>query len=384
MNNKETQLTAALASRLSQLEAQGLRRTLHEVEPLSAREYRMEGKTYLQFASNDYLGLMSGSGPAGTAAGSLGSGASRLITGTHRAHRELEEYLAEAFGAESALLFNSGYAANVSLLSCLFDEGDTILLAKRNHASLVDGARLSAARLRVFQHRDLDTLESALKKAPGKKLIVTDTIFSMDGDVAPLPEICGLAEKYGAEVYADEAHAWGVVGPQGRGVAALTATESRVTIRMGTFGKAAGAFGAAGLMPTVIRDWCIQTARGFVYSTSLPPALVSVIRERWAMVVKADDRRNTLQENARDLRAKLQHQGFDTGLSTTQIIPVILGTPEKALALHRKLRDQGLWVPAIRWPTVPRGTDRLRISLNSEHTREDADRLAAGLGEHIR
>jgi 8-amino-7-oxononanoate synthase len=373
---KPMPLTEHLTAKIRALETAGLRRRLREVTPLNAREYKIDGKRYLQFASNDYLGLAA---ETGAYTGTWGSGGSRLITGTHREHRELEDFLARTFKAESAVLFNSGYAANVSLLSCLLDEGDTLLLDKACHASLVDGARLSPASLRVFQHQELESLEAALKKAKGKILVATDTVFSMDGDVAPLPEMCALCKRYGADLYADEAHAWGVWGPRGNGIAALTGTQDSITVRMGTFGKAGGVCGAAGLMPALIRDWCVQSGRGYVYSTSLPPVIAAAIHERWKVVRQADEKRRRLLATADYLREQLKELGFDTGRSTTQIIPVIFGSPIAAVAAHEKLKEQGIWVPAIRWPTVPKGTDRLRISLNSEHTKADADQLAGAL-----
>jgi 8-amino-7-oxononanoate synthase len=336
--------------------------------------------------SNDYLGLARDPRlkqaviEAVERAERVGSTGSRLLSGNSREWQELESEFAEFAGSEAALYFGSGYAANVGLLCAVLKPHDVVFSDELNHASLIDGIRISGARRVVYAHADLDHLESALRKheaSTGAKLIVTESVFSMEGDVAPLEGLLRLAKNYGAELIVDEAHATGVCGPQGRGIAAELGLQREILAVMHTCGKALASAGAFVCCSGAMRDYLVNRARTFIFSTAMPPYLAGQIRAALHLALEADDRRAHLRKIASTLRDELSAAGLNFGASSTQIVPVILGSNEAALRVAAELQANGFAVKAIRPPTVPAGTARVRLSLTSEISIEDVRRLAA-------
>lgn len=373
------------AEELRELEDAGLRRTLRRLDSPQGRSVSLaRAGTCLNFSSNDYLGLaddeelkshyQSHIGRLGA-----GSGASRLVCGTMAAHFELEEKLAALKRSEAALTFTSGFAAATGTISALCGKDDIVILDKLCHASLIDGARLSGATMRVFPHNDLDRLASHLRWATEKRtektrvLVVTESVFSMDGDLAPLAGICDLKDAHDALLLVDEAHAFGVIGPQGRGLAAALGLESRVDLQMGTFSKAAGLSGGYVCASRAIIDLLVNRARSFIYSTAPTPALAATIGDALDLVC------GTRGEELRAILAA-HREHFLPG-APSAIVPVILGENEAALAASTALQDRGFLVPAIRYPTVPRGSARLRVTLSAAHRPEDIDALKMALAE---
>ena len=299
------------------------------------------------------------------------------MTGHAALHRQLEERLAEFEGSEAALLFSSGFAANMGAIAALAGPGDVVYCDRKNHASLWDGCRLSRADVRVYPHRDCRRLASLLEESHKyrRRLIVTDSLFSMDGDLAPLAELADLAAAYDAMLLVDEAHATGVFGQRGRGVAEHLGVEHRVPIRIGTLSKAIGSVGGfvAGSRPLI--EWLVNRARPYVFSTASPATVAAAALAALDIIRDEPQRRRGLLARAASLRAELARQGWNTGASASQIIPLIVGDPERAVDLSSKLRDRGLFVPAIRPPTVPEGEACLRISLTAGHTEEMIARL---------
>ena len=352
----------------------------------------------LAFCSNDYLGLANHPAlVAALAEGAqrygAGSGASHLVSGHSMAHAALESTLADWMAPQipnaQALYFCTGYMANLALLTALAGEGAAIFADKLNHASLVDGALLSKAPLQRYAHRNLTVLERQLRQSDAAiKLIVTDAVFSMDGDLADLPALLALAERYDAWLVVDDAHGFGVLGPQGQGSLAHFGLRSERLICMGTLGKAAGVGGAfVAAHPTII-DWLVQTARPYIYTTAAPPAIAHALSASLALIAgdEGAQRRAQLQQRIVQLRGELSKMiaaraGMALALadSSTAIQPLIVGDNAAALALSATLEAQGLWVPAIRPPTVPVGTARLRITLSAAHTEADVQRLVAAL-----
>ena len=367
---------------LAGLEDSGLRRQLQEMQGAQARALCHQGREYLNFSSNNYLGLADH--PAlceamarGLREWGVGSGAARLVTGSQAPAHRLEEALAAFKGGEAALLFNSGYHANLGALSCLVGEGDTIFSDALNHASMIDGMRLSHAKKIVYRHNDAGDLREKLSgarkiAAPGAQfLIASETVFSMDGDLAPLHDLLRLAEEFDAWLYLDEAHATGVFGPTGAGLFESIADRGRYAdrvIQMGTLGKALGCFGAYVAGPRVLVDFLINRARPFIYTTALPPALAEAAREALRLVAQEPERRSALWERVRQ---------FDggSGKAVSPIVPILVGGADAALKLSRDLRERGFWVSAIRPPTVPEGTARLRVTLMATHREADVAAL---------
>ena len=287
-------------------------------------------------------------------------------------HTELEKKIAELKGTETVLVFNSGFQANTGLLSTLVGEGDLIFSDALNHASLIDGCRLSRAKTVVYPHCDLSRLEDELKNAPpkGKRLIVTETLFSMDGDEAPLAEIVELAEKYNAMIMVDEAHATGVFGPNGAGIVARLGLGERVLVQMGTLGKALGGFGAYVAGSQALRDLLINRCRSFIFTTSLPPVVLATAIAAIDLLYKEPQLRVTLQNNCRSLKEGLKRLGFCLGQSQSQILPLIVGETHNCMAFSERLLQKGVFAQGIRPPSVPQGTSRLRITLMATHTQE--------------
>ena len=375
-----------LDRRIHDLEAAGLRRSLRPLTSPQGREIILEGRRVLNFCSNDYLGLAADprlAQAAGEALGrrGFGAGASRLVCGDVDEHEALEEELAQFKHTEASLLFGCGYMANAGIIPALVGRGDAVFADKLNHASLVDGVVLSRAAFHRYPHVRMDVLEDMLRKAEDipRKLIVTDTVFSMDGDVAPLGDVCALAKTYDAWVMVDEAHAFGVLGPTGAGLVEAMRLGDAVHVQMGTFSKAAGSYGAYGAGARVLKEVLLNTARSFIFTTALPPSVAAASRCALGIMRTEPWRRDSLLENARCMRAALQQAGFDTGRSTTPIIPVMINDAARAADISRKLLVRGFFVSAIRPPTVPVNTARLRVTVTALHTAEDITRCVEAL-----
>ena len=312
----------------------------------------------------------------------VGGTGSRLLSGQTEEWRELEDSFAKFAGTESALFFTTGYSANLGLLSSLVGKDDVIFSDQFNHASLIDGMRLSGARKVIYPHLNLNVLEDALRQeagAPWRKVIVTESVFSMDGDIAPLPEIANLAEKYNAALIVDEAHATAVHGPGGRGLAVASGLAQRALAIIHTCGKALAAAGAFVCGPAVLKEHLLNHARTFVFSTALPPYFASQIRAAMELAEGMDADRNALLRHAAEFRNSLQAEGFDTGGTASQIVPVMLGTNEATLDAAEHLQREGFSVRGIRPPTVPEGSSRLRLSLTTKIPQEELSRLAHSL-----
>jgi 8-amino-7-oxononanoate synthase len=379
---------AWLTDELHAWEARGLRRRLHErIGPQLGSEVNYEGRAYINFGSNDYLGLAAAPELTAAVAEQLetvgwGAGASPLVTGRGTLHAQLERELARFEGTEAALLFPTGYAANVGAITALVGREDAIFSDAKNHASIIDSCRLSGARLFVYPHNDVDALAKLLAEHAARarrRLIVTDSLFSMDGDFASLPALAQLAEQHDAMLLVDEAHATGVFGHHGRGVSELQDCEAGVHVRVGTLSKALGSHGGFVAGSQMLIDWLANRARPYVFSTAAPEALAAAGLAAIAMVREQPERRTKLLQNAAMLRTKLRSLGLDVGTSQSQIIPVILGDPERTMQASQRLREQGLWVPGIRPPSVPPGESLLRISLSAAHTDQMIERLIEGL-----
>jgi 8-amino-7-oxononanoate synthase len=342
----------------------------------------------VNLCSNDYLGLADNPSlkqaalAAVVRAESVGGTGSRLLSGNAPEWEALESRFADFAGTEAALYFGSGYAANLGLLSSLLKRGDVVFSDAQNHASLIDGIRLSHAEKIIYPHGDLSVLENALRAnagSTGARVIVTESVFSMEGDVAPLDALLRLAKRYGAEVVLDEAHATAVRGPRGRGIAAQLGVERELLAIVHTCGKALASAGAFVCGSRALREYLINHARTFIFGTAMPPYLAGQIRAALDLAGEADEARTHLREVAAMLREGLAAVGIDTGASTTHIVPVLLGSNEAALHVASELQRSGFGVRAIRPPTVPPGTARVRISLTSRITRDDICRLVVAI-----
>lgn len=371
---------------LERIERQGLRRRLQSREGPQGPRVWVEGRELIHFGSNDYLGLAGDRRLAAAAAEALhregwGSGASPLILGRSRAHQRLEEALARFEGTEDALVFPSGYAANMGAIAALVGPGDAVFADRKNHASLWDGCRLSRADVRPYVHGDWEQLDRLLARSPARRrLIVTDGLFSMDGDLAPLRELAEVAHRHGAMLLVDEAHATGVFGQRGRGTAEALGVESHIAVRVGTLSKALGCAGGFVAGSRRLIQWLVNAARPYVFSTAGPAANAAAAMAALSIVEQEPHRRTGLLARAAELRRRLCELGWNVGNSASQIIPLVVGQVDKALRLSARLRQQGLFVPAIRPPTVPDGEACLRISLTAAHTDEMVAALLAALG----
>jgi glycine C-acetyltransferase/8-amino-7-oxononanoate synthase len=363
--------------RLHQLEEQHLLRRLQLIDSEPGPIVTIEGCRVILMASNNYLGLathpkLKHAAVSATERFGVGSGASRLVSGTLPPHQELETALARFKGVEAALVFSSGYLANIGLIPALIGSGGLILVDRLCHASLIDGCKLSGADLRVFRHRDTDQLRTLLARRPAGRdtLIVTDGVFSMDGDLAPLPEVVELADRHGARLLVDDAHGTGVMGPQGRGTLEHFGLESRLPFHMGTLGKAFGTSGAYVAGPAGLIRYLLSTARSFLFTTAPPPATAAASLAALDILRSEPDRRTRLWENRDHFYRGLKTLGFRTTDTVSPIIPVLIGDPDNALDMARLLLKYGVYAPAIRPPTVPKATSRIRTTVTSEHTRE--------------
>ena len=384
-------LLAALDRALTQLDEQRLRRRRRVADTPCAPRVQVDGRPMLAFCSNDYLGLaahplVTEALQEGAARYGVGSGASHLISGHSRAHAVLEERLA-AFVAphiESAraLYFCTGYMANLAVLSALADCDSDLFSESLNHASLIDGARLSRAAVKVYPHGDVDALEKLLAASTAAtKIVTTDSVFSMDGDLASLPALLALCEQYGAWLVVDDAHGFGVLGAHGRGVLEHFGLRSPYLVYMGTLGKAAGVGGAFVAAHATVIEWLVQRARPYIYTTAAAPALAHALLTSLDIIGGAEGRvrRAHLRALIAQLKTALHLRRWRHLPSDTAIQPLIIGANEDALHAAAALYEDGLWVPAIRPPTVPAGTARLRVTLSAAHTAEDVAQLAAAL-----
>jgi len=371
---------------LREREAGGLLRDLAPVAPLGGGKVLIDGREYINFSSNDYLGLSAHPELIRAAREALspvvGSSASRLMTGSTSLHHVLEERVAEFKGKPAAIVFNTGYQANVGIISALCGRGDCIFSDRLNHASIVDGIRLSGAKIFRFRHNDADHLEELLRRARKEyrqALIVTETVFSMDGDLAPVNAIVRLKKEHDCMLMVDEAHATGIFGEKGSGLLEAEGMTGEADIAMGTFSKAFGAFGAYAATSRAMRDYLVNTCRSFVYSTALPPSVIAADLAALDLIKDEPHRRKKLLSNARSFRKKLEKKGLEVR-GDSQIIPVIVGGNKEAVRMSEALKEKGYWVTPVRPPTVPRGQARLRISLTFDHSQEILEKFAEDIG----
>jgi 8-amino-7-oxononanoate synthase len=375
----------ALQKQLDQRKADGLMRQRRLLDSPQAEYIVANGQDYLSFCSNDYLGLANHPKLIATmqaAAGDsgVGSGASNLITGHHRYHDALEKKLAKFVELPAALVFSTGYMANIGVLGALVGRGDAIFADKLNHACLNDGGYYSLAEFHRFAHSDVAALEKLLIASTAKhKLIAVDAVFSMDGDIAPLPDYLRLCEQYDAYLYVDDAHGFGVLGQHGKGSLSHFDLASPRIIYMATLGKAAGVAGAFVSGQQVVIDYLIQTAKSYVYSTPAPPALSATLTESVNLIENGDDLRAHLQHLITTLKQHLRLKNWKLLPSETAVQPLIVGSNHAAVSLSEHLQKLGILVPAIRPPTVPVNTARLRISLSAAHSEQDVIKLAEAL-----
>ena len=381
-----------VGARLAELRDRGLYRRLRLIEGPQGPQVLLGGKQVLLLCSNNYLGLADHKLVREAAAEAAirwgaGSGASRLISGNMEPHRQLESQLARFKGCESALLFGSGYLANTGTIAALAGKGEVVFSDELNHASLIDGCRLAAAETFVYRHADLDHLAWGLKQAGERAaLIVSDGVFSMDGDVAPLPGLLELARNHGARLMVDEAHATGALGPGGRGSVAAAGLSGEVDVLVGTLGKALGSYGAYVCADTEVVDYLLNRARSFVFSTALPPASVGAAAAALELLEAEPQRAELLQANAAALRTGLLAEGLAVNRSETQIVPLEVGDAERTMALCELILERGVFAQGIRPPTVPEGSSRLRFTVMATHTAQelhDAARVVAAAAREV-
>lgn len=378
---------SSLSEELHQLETDGLLRRRRVLESPQGARIVVDGEEYLSFCSNDYLGLASH--PAliealqqGAARFGVGGGASHLVSGHFAAHHDLETQLAEFVGLPRALLFSTGYMANLGIVTALMGRDDEVFADKLNHASLNDAALLSRAKLTRFPHLDLAALEKRLAASRARrKLVVVDAVFSMDGDIAPVPELLALCERFDAWLMLDDAHGFGVLGKDGRGVLGHFAVTSPRIVYMATLGKAAGVAGAFAAGGAEMVEYLLQRARTYIYTTAMPPSLAVATSASLRLIAAESWRRERLAELIGVLRRNLSVSRWQLLPSATAIQPLVIGANRETLEVSEALRQRGIWVPAIRPPTVPKGQARLRISLSTAYRDADVERLAAALNE---
>jgi glycine C-acetyltransferase/8-amino-7-oxononanoate synthase len=379
-----------IAERLEELRGSGLHRRLRMVESPQGPEVLLDGRPVLMLCSNNYLGLAGHPSVREAAAEAAirwgaGSGASRLISGSMEPHGDLERRLAAFEGYEAALLFGSGYLANSGVIAALAGRGEVVFSDELNHASIIDGCRLARAETFVYRHRDLDHLAWGLRAARGRgALIVTDGLFSMDGDRAPLEGLFDLARRHSCRLMVDEAHATGTVGPGGRGTVADAGLSGEIDLLVGTLGKALGSYGAYVCASAEIVDYLLNTARSFIFSTALPPAVVVAAREALRLLEAEPDMVQRLGVNSAVLREALVAEGLHVLDSQSQIVPVVVGDSKLAMRLSEALLEHGMFAQGIRPPTVPEGTSRLRFTAMSTHDPTALRRAARVLGAATR
>ncbi len=377
-----------LSAQLTTLDVKGLRRTRRTLDSAQSVHVIVDGKQYLAFCSNDYLGLANhpeliAAAQAGAARFGVGAGASHLVLGHARAHEQLEENLAAFVGLPRALLFSTGYMANLGVVTALLGRDDAVFADRLNHASLNDACLLARAQFKRFAHNDVAQLERLLVDSKAKrKLIVVDAVFSMDGDIAPVPELLALAERYDAWLLLDDAHGFGVLGAGGRGVLEHFNLSHQRVIYMATLGKAAGVFGAFVAGENTLIETLMQRARTYIYTTAMPPLLACAVSKSVELIAAGASLRKQLNENIIQLKHTLTNglpEGWQLLPSHTAIQPLIIGDNRAATTVADKLATRGILAPAIRPPTVPQGTARLRISLSAAHTPDDVRVLGDAL-----
>jgi 8-amino-7-oxononanoate synthase len=377
----------ALAVELADLRANGLHRVRAHLDGPQSARVSVERRPYVSFASNDYLGLASDprlveAAKTAAARSGVGAGASHLLYGHSAAHVELERELAQFVGYPDAVLFSTGYMANLGVVTALCGRDDEIFADRLNHASLNDAMVLSRARFRRYAHCDVEALERALRSSRARRrLVITDAVFSMDGDIAPIPALLAACERHDAYLLVDDAHGFGVLGSQGAGTLADLGVDSARVIYMGTLGKAAGVYGAFVAGSKVLIDYLVNRARTYIYTTATPPMLAEVLRASLNVIRTEQWRRTHLSQLVTEFRHALGKHASSLLDSRTAIQPLILGEAERAVAVSLALKSRGLLVPAVRPPTVPAGTARLRISFSAMHTLDEARRLAHALNE---
>ena len=379
-----------VAARLAELRQAGLHRRLRSIEGPQGPRVQLGGAEVLLLCSNNYLGFADHPRVRQAAADAAerygaGAGASRLISGDMELHGKLEQRLADFKGTEAALLFGSGYLANTGTVAALAGEGEVVFSDELNHASIIDGCRLSKAETFIYRHRDLDHLEWGLREAGDRAaLIVTDGVFSMDGDVTPLPDLAPLARRYGCRLMVDEAHGTGAIGPGGRGTVAAAGLSGEVDVIVGTLGKALGGYGAYVCGSAELRDMLINTARPFIFSTAPPPPSVGAALAALELLASRPGVVEQLRRNAAVMRETLSEQGLDVGGSRTQIVPVMVGDARRTLALSERLLEGGVFAQGIRPPTVPPGTSRLRLTVMANHRADELQNAARIIGHAAR
>ena len=379
-----------LAARLDQLETAGLHRRLRLVESSQGPRALLEGTEVLILCSSNYLGLADHPRVRQAAADAAerwgaGAGGSRLASGNMGPHERLERALAEFHERPAALLFGSGYLANVGTITALAGDGDVVFADELNHASIADGCRLSRAHTFVYRHRDLEHLAWGLRKAGDRAaLIATDGVFAMDGDVAPLPELAELARRHGCKLVVNDAHAVGTIGPGGRGTVAAAGLDGEVDVVVGALGKALGSYGAYVCASAEVRDLLINRARPFIFSTAPPPPALGAAFAALHLLDSRPGVVTQLRRNAGALREALAAEGLDVGTSRTQIVPVIVGDAARAVELSERALARGIYAEAIRPPTVPEGTSRLRLSVMANHRVDELQNAAHVIGRAAR
>ncbi len=373
---------------IEQLKEQGLHRSLRIIGSANKAVFTVDGKDVINLSSNNYLGLTThpkliAAAVKATEWYGVGTGAVRTIAGTMNLHEELERRLADFKHTEASLTFQSGFTANIGVLQSLLKEDDVIISDQLNHASIIDGIRLSRAQRKIFPHKDMDGLESVLKETQSARvrLVVTDGVFSMDGDIAPMPQIVDLAERYGAIVMIDDAHGSGVLGKNGRGTVNHFGLDGRVQIQIGTLSKAIGVVGGYVAGDEILRDFLIHMARPFLFSTSQTPGVVASCIAAIDVLEQEPEIIDRLWENTRFFKQKLTDLGFNTGRSETPITPVIVGEAHKAMALSDKLFERGVFAQGIGFPTVAKDQARLRTIVSAAHTKEQLQQALDAIAE---
>ena len=380
-----------LDAEFTTIEQAGLQRHLRTVVSAPTGTINLDGREVVLLGSNNYLGLSTHPqvvAAAVEATETFGTGASgsRLISGNSELYTTLEINLAKTKGTEAALVFSSGYAANTSIIPVLAGEGDLILSDALNHASIIDGCRLSRATKKVYRHCDMEHLKSLLAESGAfrRRLIVTDSVFSMDGNIAPLPDICDLAAQHGSMVLVDDAHGFGVLGKDGNGTVSHFGLEGKEIIQMGTLSKAVGALGGYIAGSRTLIELLINRARGFIFTTGLPPATLAAANAALDVIRSSPELRQHLFLHAKRLKTALTDLGYTLLPSETQILPVVLGSPQRATSIAEALLAEGVFAPAIRPPAVPAGTSRLRLTVMATHTGMEIEQAIAGFAEVYR
>ena len=372
--------------KLEKAKADGLFRELRTLEHLKGTSATLKGREVTLFCGNDYLGLsqhprLKAAAHETIDSWGVGAGSARLIAGTSKFHSALEVRIAQFLGKQRTLVFSSGYLANLGALTALTESGDLILLDKLCHASLIDAAHMSSAVVRVYPHRNLKYLERLLKQSKAKRTwIVTDSIFSMDGDLAPLVELVTLKQRYGSYLVIDEAHATGVFGANGRGVSEHLGVLEKVDVHIGTCSKAVGALGGFVAGANELIELLINRARTFIFDTALPPSICAASIAAFDLIQEEPELRKKLWRNVERLKAGFENLNLRVPNVCSPIIPIVIGDEKKALQQAQALLEEGFLVPAVRYPTVPRGKARLRLTVSSAHSESDLDRLLEAFG----